>query len=133
MAEAARPCSCSPAPSNGDLRSLEDYRRAGGYVSLEKARRMGREAVLEEIKKASLRGRGGAGFPMGQKASFLPAPEQAGGPIYLVVNADESEPGAFKDREIIVRVPAPPDRGHPDRRARDRRRDVLSSTSAAST
>jgi NADH-quinone oxidoreductase subunit F len=89
----------------GDLRSLESYRKVGGYVSLEKAREMGREAVLEEIKKAQVRGRGGAGFPMGQKASFLPAPGQARGPIDLVVNADESEPGAFKDREIMLRVP----------------------------
>ncbi len=100
-----RPVFVLAGTGGGDLRSLEDYRRVGGYVSLEKARQMGREAVLEEIKKASLRGRGGAGFPMGQKASFLPSPAQAHGPIYLVVNADESEPGAFKDREIIVRVP----------------------------
>ncbi len=100
-----RPMFVLAGTEGGDLRSLEDYRRVGGYVSLEKARQMGREAVLEEINKASLRGRGGAGFPMGQKASFLPSPEQAHGPIYLVVNADESEPGAFKDREIIVRVP----------------------------
>ncbi len=90
---------------DGHLRSLGDYRQAGGYTALEKARGMGAAAVLEEIKQAGIRGRGGAGFPMGQKASFIPSPEQAQAPIYLVVNADESEPGAFKDREILSRVP----------------------------
>ena len=105
MGTDGRPIFVLAGTENGDLRLLEDYRRVGGYASLEKAREMGREATLGEITKASLRGRGGAGFPMGQKASFLPSPEQAKGPIYLVVNADESEPGAFKDREIIVRVP----------------------------
>ena len=101
----ARPTLVLAGTGSGDLRSLEDYRKVGGYASLEQARAMGREAVLEELKKSGIRGRGGAGFPMGQKASFLPAPERADGPIYLIVNADESEPGAFKDREIIVRVP----------------------------
>jgi NADH-quinone oxidoreductase subunit F len=90
---------------DGDLRSLEAYRAAGGYASLEKARKMGRETTLEEIEKATVRGRGGAGFPMGRKALFLPPPEQAEKPIYLAVNADESEPGAFKDREIMTCVP----------------------------
>ncbi|MGD0167579.1 MAG: NADH-quinone oxidoreductase subunit NuoF [Gaiellaceae bacterium] len=89
----------------GDLRALEEYRRAGGYLSLEKARELAPEAIVDEIKASGIRGRGGAGFPMGQKASFIPSPEKAGGPVYLVVNADESEPGAFKDREIILRVP----------------------------
>jgi len=100
-----RPLLVLAGTDSGDLCSLEDYRKAGGYVSLAKAREMGSEATLEEIKKAGIRGRGGGGYPMGQKTSFLPSPEQAHGPIYLVVNADESEPGAFKDREIIVRVP----------------------------
>jgi len=89
----------------GDLTSLEEYRRVGGYAALAKAREMGPEKVLEELLAAKLRGRGGAGFPIGRKASFIPKPEQVAGPIYLVVNADESEPGAFKDREIILRVP----------------------------
>jgi NADH-quinone oxidoreductase subunit F len=105
VASASTPELVLAGTDGGDLRSLADYRAVGGYGSLEKAQRMGREATLEEIKKASIRGRGGAGFPMGQKASFLPAPDQAKGPIYLVVNADESEPGAFKDREIMLRVP----------------------------
>ncbi len=105
MAERKRPSLVLAGAEQGNLRALEDYRRAGGYASLEKAQKMGPTAVLEEIEKAAIRGRGGAGFPMGQKASFLPSPEQATAPIYLVVNADESEPGAFKDREIIDRVP----------------------------
>ena len=105
MAKAKRPVLVLAGAEQGDLRALEDYRKVGGYASLEQARTMGPGAALEEIEKASLRGRGGAGFPMGQKASFLPSPEQAHDPIYLVVNADESEPGAFKDREIIDRVP----------------------------
>jgi len=93
------------AEPGGNLRSLEDYRRAGGYASLEKARGLGGEQIIAELKQSSIRGRGGAGFPMGQKASFIPTPEKADGPIYLVVNADESEPGAFKDREIMDRFP----------------------------
>jgi NADH-quinone oxidoreductase subunit F len=78
--------------------SLADY---GGYAALEKARRMEPAAVIEELLTANLRGRGGAFFPMGRKASFL-AP---GPPRYLVVNADESEPGTFKDREILFGSP----------------------------
>src|SRR5437773_5413480 len=61
------------------------------------------EAVVEELIASNLRGRGGAGFPMGRKASFLA--KDTGKPTYLVVNADESEPGTFKDREIMFRVP----------------------------
>jgi NADH-quinone oxidoreductase subunit F len=77
--------------------SLADY---GGYRSLERARRLEPSAVIEELLTANLRGRGGAFFPMGRKASFL-----AQGTRYLVVNADESEPGTFKDREIMQREP----------------------------
>ncbi|MGA9761677.1 MAG: NADH-quinone oxidoreductase subunit NuoF [Gaiellaceae bacterium] len=105
MAEAKHPILVLAGAEEGNLRALADYRRVGGYASLEKARKLGPDATLEQIKEASVRGRGGAGFPMGQKASFLPSPGQAKAPIYLVVNADESEPGAFKDREIIDRVP----------------------------
>ncbi len=84
----------------GDLTGLEAYRKVGGYKMLRRARQMTPQAVIEEITGANLRGRGGAGFPMGRKASFL-----APGLRYLVVNADESEPGTFKDREIIFAVP----------------------------
>jgi NADH-quinone oxidoreductase subunit F len=88
-----------------DLTKREEYEAVGGYASLRKALGMERQAVLDELLAANVRGRGGAGFPMGRKASFLPKPEDTSKPIYLVVNADESEPGTFKDREIMVRVP----------------------------
>jgi len=105
VAKAKHPLLVLAGAESGDLRALEDYRGVGGYAALAKARKLGTEKIVAEIKQSGIRGRGGAGFPMGQKASFIPAPEQASGPIYLVVNADESEPGAFKDREIIDRVP----------------------------
>jgi NADH-quinone oxidoreductase subunit F len=83
-----------------DLTQLGEYRAIGGYESLAKARGMEPQAVVEEILASNLRGRGGAFFPMGRKASFL-----AQGIRYLVVNADESEPGSFKDREIMFASP----------------------------
>jgi NADH-quinone oxidoreductase subunit F len=88
-----------------DLTRLAEYEQIGGYASLKKAIKMERQAVLDELLAASVRGRGGAGFPMGRKASFLPKPEESRKPIYLVANADESEPGTFKDREIMARIP----------------------------
>jgi NADH-quinone oxidoreductase subunit F len=88
-----------------DLTRIAEYERVGGYKSLKKAIRMEPQAVLEELQAANLRGRGGAGFPMGRKASFLPKPDESPNPIYLVANADESEPGTFKDREIMARIP----------------------------
>src|SRR4051812_23951203 len=63
------------------------------------------QAVTEQLIQSNLRGRGGAFFPTGRKASFIPTPEKVAKPIYLTVNADESEPGTFKDREIMLRVP----------------------------
>src|SRR6266511_1487745 len=86
-----------------DLTKLDAYREIGGYATLEKARAMEPQAVVDELLAANVRGRGGAGFPMGRKASFLA--KGTGRPTYLVVNADESEPGTFKDREIMFRVP----------------------------
>jgi NADH-quinone oxidoreductase subunit F len=88
-----------------DLTRLSEYEQTGGYESLRKALRLQPQQVLDELLAANLRGRGGAGFPMGRKASFLPKPDQTPNPIYLVANADESEPGTFKDREIIARLP----------------------------
>lgn len=85
------------------IRHLEVYRREGGYQSVEKALKMQPEEIVEEIKKSGLRGRGGAGFPTGMKWSFLAKPE--GVPRYLVCNADESEPGTFKDRYLMEFVP----------------------------
>jgi NADH-quinone oxidoreductase subunit F len=84
------------------LSSLATYERRGGYLALRKALAMPPQAIIEEISASGLRGRGGAGFPMGQKASFLPKGEMA---KYLVCNADESEPGTFKDRELMQKCP----------------------------
>jgi NADH-quinone oxidoreductase subunit F len=86
-----------------DLTKLAAYREVGGYESLAKARQMEPGQVVQELLDAGVRGRGGAGFPMGRKASFLP--KDSPRPTYLTVNADESEPGTFKDREIMLRVP----------------------------
>jgi NADH-quinone oxidoreductase subunit F len=88
-----------------DLTRLDEYRAVGGYRQLARARKKNPSAVIEEISNASLRGRGGAGFPMGRKLSLVPPADKREGPAYVVANADESEPGAFKDREIIRRVP----------------------------
>jgi NADH-quinone oxidoreductase subunit F len=88
-----------------DLTRLAEYEQVGGYASLKKALKMERQAVIDELLAANVTGRGGAGFPMGRKASFLPKPDESPKPIYLVANADESEPGTFKDREIMDRIP----------------------------
>ena len=98
-----------------------------------KARAMEPDAVIEELLTSGVRGRGGAGFPMGRKASFIPKPTRRIRPTYLVVNADESEPGTFKDREIMARVPHRLIEGCLITALRDRRRSTSSSTSAAST
>jgi NADH-quinone oxidoreductase subunit F len=86
-----------------DLASLDGYRHAGGYEALEKARGMEPDDLIEELVASTLRGRGGAGFPTGRKASLVD--RRGARPSYLVINADESEPGAFKDREIMRRAP----------------------------
>jgi len=88
-----------------DLTKLTDYEAAGGYAALAKARAMTPEAVTEELLTSELRGRGGAFFATGRKWSFVPSKDQIPKPHYLVVNADESEPGSFKDNEILSRVP----------------------------
>jgi NADH-quinone oxidoreductase subunit F len=88
-----------------DLTKLDEYRAAGGFEALAKARSLEPQAVIDEILASNLRGRGGAFFATGRKASFIPKPDQTPKPIYLVINADESEPGTFKDREIMLRVP----------------------------
>lgn len=86
------------------IRTYEVYRKNGGYQSVEKAlQNLTPDEVTEEVKKSGLRGRGGAGFPTGMKWSFLAKPE--GIPRYLVVNADESEPGTFKDRYLMEFIP----------------------------
>ncbi len=82
--------------------ALETYRQDGGYAALEKALGMEPAAIVDEVKKSNLRGRGGAGFATGLKWTFLPKDVR---PRYLTVNADESEPGTFKDRYIIEHDP----------------------------
>jgi NADH-quinone oxidoreductase subunit F len=82
-----------------DNYKLEVYKRNGGYRSLDKALKMSKEDLIEEVKRSGLRGRGGAGFPAGMKWSFVP--KDTNKPKYLCVNADEGEPGTFKDRYIL--------------------------------
>jgi NADH-quinone oxidoreductase subunit F len=86
------------------IETFDVYRKNGGYRSVDKAiKTMSPDDVVEEVKKSGLRGRGGAGFPTGMKWSFLAKPE--GVPRYLVCNADESEPGTFKDRYLMEYLP----------------------------
>ena len=85
------------------IRYFDVYRKQGGYEAAEKALKMTPDEILEEVKTSGLRGRGGAGFPTGMKWSFLAKPE--GVPRHLVVNADESEPGTFKDRYLMEFLP----------------------------
>ena len=84
-------------------RTLEVYQSRGGYVSAKKVlTTMSSEAVVEEVKKSNLRGRGGAGFPAGVKWSYLPEPRDV---TYLCVNFDESEPGTFNNRYLAEHAP----------------------------
>ncbi len=85
------------------IRGYKAWRENGGYKAVEKALKMTPDEIVEEVKKSGLRGRGGAGFPTGMKWSFLAKPE--GVPRHLVVNADESEPGTFKDRYLMEFLP----------------------------
>src|ERR671925_2005905 len=81
---------------------LQAYERAGGYQAVRKAlRSMAPQEVTDLVKEANLRGRGGAGFPTGQKWSLVPMGEDAPHPKYLIANADEMEPGTFKDRLLL--------------------------------
>ena len=82
-----------------DGHTLPVYKKTGGYKSLEKALGMTQDAIIQEVKDSSLRGRGGAGFPTGMKWSFVPRDSPK--PKYVVCNADESEPGSFKDRYLM--------------------------------
>ncbi|OFW66275.1 MAG: NADH oxidoreductase (quinone) subunit F [Actinobacteria bacterium RBG_16_68_21] len=85
-----------------DSHTLARYEATGGYAALRKALAMPPEEVIAEVKASNIRGRGGAGFPTGVKWGFLPPDIR---PRYLVVNADESEPGTFKDRQLLERDP----------------------------
>ena len=84
-------------------RTVAGWKKYGGYQGIARALEIGREATVEDIKQSGLRGRGGAGFPTGLKWSFMPKDTRR--PHYLLCNADESEPGTFKDREIIRWTP----------------------------
>src|SRR5690606_25747366 len=84
-------------------RTLKGWEERGGYKALRKALGMSRMDVINEVKASGLRGRGGAGFPTGVKWSFMPV--TSGTQHYLLCNADESEPGTFKDRELIRWTP----------------------------
>ena len=86
-----------------EARTFDGWVARGGYVALRQALGMTPEAITAEVKSSGLRGRGGAGFPTGLKWSFMPKDD--GNPHYLCCNADESEPGTFKDREIIRWTP----------------------------
>ena len=85
-------------------RTLEGWRERGGYTALRRALELGPAAVIDVVKNSGLRGRGGAGFPTGLKWSFMPKDDRRQ-PHYLLINADESEPGAFKDRELLRWTP----------------------------
>jgi len=88
---------------DAEARSLKGWVKRGGYEAWKQAQAMTPVAIIEELKNSGLRGRGGAGFPTGLKWSFMPKEKRK--PHYLCVNADESEPGTFKDREIIRWTP----------------------------
>ncbi|MDA8090403.1 MAG: NADH-quinone oxidoreductase subunit NuoF [Nitrospiraceae bacterium] len=92
--------------ADGQPLSLAEYEKTGGYEALRKAlQSMSPKEVMEEVKASNLRGRGGAGFPTGQKWSFVPSGEGNPGPKYVVANADEMEPGTFKDRILMENSP----------------------------
>ena len=88
---------------NKEAAPLDYYRKHEGYEGMKKALAMKPEDVIAEVKKSNMKGRGGAGFPTGMKWSFIPKESKV--PKYLVCNADESEPGTFKDRAIMTYSP----------------------------
>jgi len=101
-----RPLTGSVRPDGSGL-DLPAYEQAGGYQAIRKVLKGGMtpKSVIDEVKSANLRGRGGAGFPTGMKWSFVPVGKDAPNPTYLVINADEMEPGTFKDRLLLERNP----------------------------
>lgn len=88
---------------NPEYRPLKGYESFGGYDGLKKAVKMDRQAVIDEVKKSGLRGRGGAGFPTGIKWDGIPKNKTQ--PHYVLCNADEGEPGTFKDKELMENTP----------------------------
>lgn len=85
-----------------EFKGLEGYKKNGGYVQLAKALKIQPQVIIDEVKASGLRGRGGAGFPTGMKWGFLPKNDE---PRYLLCNADEGEPGTFKDRMMMEKAP----------------------------
>ena len=85
-----------------EFKNLSGYKKHGGYVDLQKALKMQPQQIIDEVKASGLRGRGGAGFPTGMKWGFLPKNNE---PRYLLCNADEGEPGTFKDRMMMEKAP----------------------------
>lgn len=102
---AERPELVFAGTDGGAVTEIDEYIARGGFAALAKARSMEPDEVIAAVEASGLRGRGGAFFPTGRKWAFVPKPEALPKPHYLVVNADESEPGTFKDREIMLRVP----------------------------
>jgi NADH-quinone oxidoreductase subunit F len=88
---------------DASYRTLDGYRAKGGYKALEKALKMERQAIIDEVKASGLRGRGGAGFPTWIKWNGLPKEKR--GPHYVLCNADEGEPGTFKDKQLMEETP----------------------------
>lgn len=86
-----------------ECHTLKHYRSVGGYTALKKALKMNPDDIITEVKASNLRGRGGAGFPTGMKWSFIP--KNVDKPKYLCCNADEGEPGTFKDRVLMEKLP----------------------------
>jgi len=103
MAVAERRIILKHADSEGYTPDIDCYVKNGGYETLKKAVGMKPDEICAEVMTSGVRGRGGAGFPMGMKMKFLD--RKSGKPIYLICNADESEPGTFKDRQIIYKDP----------------------------
>src|SRR3989338_1039280 len=89
--------------ANPDSWTIDAYEKADGYQAIRKALQMTPDQVTGEVKESGLRGRGGAGFPAGMKWGFVP--KNTGKPVYLCVNADEGEPGTFKDRALFEKDP----------------------------
>jgi len=85
-----------------EFKGIDGYKKNGGYKELEKALKMQPQAIIDEVKASGLRGRGGAGFSTGMKWGFLPKNNE---PRYLLCNADEGEPGTFKDRMMMEKAP----------------------------
>ncbi|MGH9476635.1 MAG: complex I 51 kDa subunit family protein [Terriglobales bacterium] len=92
-------------PGDGQVLALSAYRNGGGYAGLEAAAKLDPAAIVAVVKASNLRGRGGAGFPTGMKWSVLPMGASAPRPKYIAVNADEMEPGTFKDRLLMEQNP----------------------------